>query len=160
MNHTEAMTICRVVAAMCPAQKFDEHTPDAWALVLDDIRIEDAKAAVVALGKRSPWISPAEIRAEVARIRARRVGDLERWLVPPAELDDDAEGARQWLASAKARLGDGEPLDDVQGHRGELRVRPTAALVASAGRSNALPDDVRQAHYEQAKAILARRGAA
>lgn len=154
MNHTEAVTVCRVVAAMCPAQKLDEHTPDAWALVLDDIRLADAQDAVVALGKRQTFISPAEIRAEVARIRSRRIGDQERWLVPPAEFDDDVEGARRWLAAAKARLGDGEPLDDVQGDRGVLRTRPVAALVASAGRRNALPDDVRRTRYEQAKAAL------
>lgn len=160
MNHTEAVTVCRVVAAMCPAQKFDEHTPDAWALVLNDIRLVDAQEAVVALGKRQTFISPAEIRAEVTRIRNRRIGDVERWLVPPAELDDDVEGARRWLAAAKARLGDGEPLDDVQGDRGELRARPVAELVASTGRTNTLPDDVRHAHYEKAKARLAQRGAA
>ncbi|MFE6645698.1 hypothetical protein ACFVJS_03985 [Nocardioides sp. NPDC057772] len=160
MNHTEAVTVCRVVAAMCPSQKFDEHTPDAWALVLDDVRLADAQEAVVTLGKRQTFISPAEIRAEVARIRNRRIGDTERWLVPPAELDDDVEGARRWLAAAKARLGDGEPLDDVQGDRGVLRTRPVAALVVAAGRTNTLPNDVRRAHYEQAKANLGRRGAA
>lgn len=158
MNRTEAVAICRVVAAMCPAQKLDEHTPDAWALALDDVRFADAQDAVVALGKRQPWISPAEIRAEVARIRGRRIGQGEALLIPPADLDVLA--TRQWLADARRRLGDGEPLEAVQGNRGEIQARPVAALLAGAGRSNALPDDVRQAHYEEAKAILARRGAA
>lgn len=151
MNPAEAVAICRVVAAMCPAQKLDEHTPDAWALVLDDIRLEDAKAAVVALGKRQPWISPAEIRAEVARIRAKRIG--EAILTPPADLDE-AETIR-WIADARRRLGDGEPLEAVQGNRGMPAPRPVAALIASVDRASTLPDDVRRARraaYEQGKA--------
>ena len=63
MTPTEVVILTRYVAAMCPAQKFDEYTPDAWFDVLADLQIEDARLAVAALAKHQTFVSPAEIRA-------------------------------------------------------------------------------------------------
>lgn len=30
MEAREAIMLCRYVQALCPAQKFDQYTPDAW----------------------------------------------------------------------------------------------------------------------------------
>src|SRR6266487_3205722 len=55
----EAVALCRFTSACCPAQKFDEYTPDAWGLILADVRFEDAKAAVVEIKKNSTWVDPS-----------------------------------------------------------------------------------------------------
>lgn len=123
MNPTEAITLCRYVKAACPQQKFDEYTPLAWADLLDDIRMDDAKAAVKALAKRQPFVSPAEIRAEVKRIRKARV-DGATPPIPPAGLTQLEE--RDWLRDAWARIGNGETIPET---RGELRPRPPLAAI-------------------------------
>lgn len=105
MNHQEAAAVCRVVAALCPAQKMDEATPDTWAIVLDDVNFGDAQAAVKALGKRQTFISPSEIRAEVRSVRAKRIA-LAGDLTPPSGLSEDE--TRAWLRDARRRIGDGQ----------------------------------------------------
>ena len=105
MNSTEVAKLCRYVAAMCPAQKFDEATPDAWTHVLRDVRIEDARVAVVELAKRQPFIAPSEIIAEVRRIRARRIDAVT--LDPPAEVASDTAGYLRWLRRSRRAVANG-----------------------------------------------------
>ncbi|MCW2768360.1 MAG: hypothetical protein JWO11_4319 [Nocardioides sp.] len=50
----------------------DEYTPDAWSDLLDDVPFDVAKAAVVRIAKRQPWVAPAEIRAEANAIWAEQ----------------------------------------------------------------------------------------
>lgn len=105
MNPTESLALTRFVRAACPQQKFDEYTPDAWHELLADLQFADCRAAVTALGKRQPFISPAEIRTEVVRIRAERIrADMTE---PEYDRDDVAGG----LAAIRARrraVGDGQ----------------------------------------------------
>ena len=68
MNTQEAVFVCRLVKAACPAQKFDEYTPDIWGEMLKSVDFEAAKTAIVEVGKRQPWIAPSDIIAEVRRI--------------------------------------------------------------------------------------------
>lgn len=72
MNVNEISLLIRMVKGLCPAQKFDEYTPDAWLLVLGAVRFEDAQTALPALGQRLAFIAPSDIHAEVKRIRAAR----------------------------------------------------------------------------------------
>lgn len=116
MNAQEAALLCRYVKACCPQQAIDEYTPAAWGDLLDDIRLDDAKLAVKALVKRQPFVAPAEIRAEVKRIRSKRIAEHPP-LVPPPGLDNAQEHA--WLAAATVRIGDGETYDNEQPY-GEL----------------------------------------
>lgn len=92
MNLVETMKLCRFVAAACPAQQFDEFTPDTWQALLADLRYEDCRAATLAVGKRQPFVSPADVRAEVKVIRARRLENFDR--VP---IDHDPDDARGWV---------------------------------------------------------------
>ena len=106
MTPTEAVGLCRSVKAICPAQAMDAYTPDAWHLVLDDIRLTDAQEAIRALGKIQHFIDPADIRAEVRHIRRKRLaehGDP----IPPEGLSV-AEEIR-WLRAARDRIASGEP---------------------------------------------------
>lgn len=125
MTPQEAVALCRFTAACCPAQKFDEFTPDAWGLLLADVRFVDAKDAVVAIARKSPWCAPAEIIAEVKKVRAKRI-DEHGPITPPAALDPIEEAA--WMAAAIARVGDGEVLHDV---RGELKPRDMKQLTGA-----------------------------
>lgn len=73
MNPLEIARIISGVRALCPAQKFDEATPDMWELVLAEVNYDDAKAAIVTLGRSQTFIAPGEIYTEVKRMRADRV---------------------------------------------------------------------------------------
>ena len=125
MTPREAVALCRFTAACCPAQKFDEYTPDAWGLILEGIRFEDAKLAIVEIKKRSTWVDPSDIIREVKKVRAKRI-DEHGPITPPADLDPIDEQA--WMAAAIARVGDGEVLHDV---RGELKPRDMKQLTGA-----------------------------
>lgn len=108
MTPLEAVDLCRFTAACCPAQKFDEYTPDAWGLILADIRMVDAKEAVVAIKQCTPWVDPSEIITEVKKMRAKRIEEFGP-IHPPADLDPDNWRAfQEWLAVTERQIADGE----------------------------------------------------
>lgn len=72
MNETQMAILVRDVKALCPAQKFDEYTPDAWLEVIGDLDYDDAHAAIVALGRQQPFIGPSDIATEVRRVSNTR----------------------------------------------------------------------------------------
>ena len=108
MNQQEALTLCRLAKAMCPQQAVDEFTPDAWHMLLDDLRFDDAKAALVVHCKVHAFVAPAEIRAAVRRIRARRIDDYG-----PIEVPSGLEEAeyREFLRLMRKRIADGEVVE-------------------------------------------------
>lgn len=116
MNLAEAATVLRKVVAYCPSQSVDEYTPDAWAEALDDIRLADALEAVRIIGRRelepgqSRYIEPGHIRAEVRRIRSRRI-ETHRMPEPPPELE--GRELYEWLADTYRRIGDGETVEQI-----------------------------------------------
>lgn len=104
MIPTESLALTRFVRAACPQQKLDEFTPDAWHELLADLAFTDCKAAVVELAKRQPFVSPAEIRAEVRRARNERIrADMTD---PEYDRDDVAAGLAA-IRSRRRALGDG-----------------------------------------------------
>jgi hypothetical protein len=124
MNTTEAVLLLRKVHAYRPAQHIDELTGDAWAEALDDIRYVDADEALVAIVKRtSDWITPDAIRAEVRRIRNRRI-DQHPPVEPPPDLDPQQQLA--WTRAIVRRIGDGEQIPDQ--YRGALHARDIRQL--------------------------------
>ena len=66
MTPTETVMLCRFVKALCPQQAIDSYTPDAWHEVIGHLDLDECKAAVVIGARRSAFIAPAEIIAEVA----------------------------------------------------------------------------------------------
>ena len=113
MSPAEAVMLCRYAKACCPQQAFDDYTPDAWHDLLGDYPFEDCKQAVKTVTKRQPFVAPAEIRAEVRRIRYKRIeafGPFD----PPAEI----EGVRaycSWLEAMQRRIADGELTRETYG---------------------------------------------
>lgn len=122
MNDQEVGALIRIVKALCPAQKFDEFTPDAWLLVLDDIPLPDAVAALKPIARTNRFIAPTDIVDELRRQRAQRPDTAtvkEATTVPDADPDDVAA----YIAALRA--GHHRPA-------GIERRRPVAALVAGA----------------------------
>jgi hypothetical protein len=130
VNAAETLSLVRMVRALCPSQKLDEFTPDAWAMVLDDVAYADAQAAVRSIyreqGSDAEWVRRIEaddIIRQVKRVRASRcehAGDL----VPPAGLSQAEE--REWLRRAYRQIAAGQPAPAVD--RGELKPRTIRAL--------------------------------
>jgi hypothetical protein len=109
MTPRETVVLTRYVAACCPQQAIDEYTPDAWFDLLGDLDAADCTAAVREIGKRQPFIAPAEIRAEVKRQRRDR---LDRAIVPapPAAIADDPGRYRAALESGIRGIADGRSV--------------------------------------------------
>ncbi len=106
MTPSECVKLTRLIQNICPAQKLDEYTSDAWFPLLDDIAIGDALDAMNRLGRRQPFIAPHDIRAEVKVIRRERVDKADATFVPTCDPDDTAAYNRQLLAHRRA-IGDG-----------------------------------------------------
>lgn len=107
MTSEEAVILTRYVKACCPQQHMDEYTADAWFDLLGDLPLEDCRRAVGAITARQVFVAPAEIRAEVRRIREER---LDRSPVPPPPpelLDDPAAYSRYLQCAAKHIAGGG-----------------------------------------------------
>ena len=104
MTPREAVMLCRYVKACCPQQQVDEYTPDAWHDLLRDLQFNDCRAAVAAVASRQPFVAPAEIRAEVRRIRAERLHDFQ---YVPVEGDNDPDVYLAALRSQRTAVADG-----------------------------------------------------
>jgi hypothetical protein len=122
MIATEMATLVRFVRALCPAQKIDEYTPDAWMLVIGDLEFADAEAAVKTLGRSQPFIAAADIATEVHRMRAKRLGG---W----AETEPDVEDPDDWRAYIAALR---DQRFKAASSTAELRSRPMRAITAKA----------------------------
>lgn len=116
MTPTEAVGLNGYIRAHFPSQPVDEYTPEALGELLGAYPLADCRAAVLAIATRDrparerAWCSPADVRAEVRRIRDRRI-TAAGTLTPPAHLTDDQE--RDWLRWSRRQLGDGVPLDQI-----------------------------------------------
>ncbi len=109
MTPTEAVILCRFARSICPQQHFDEFTPDAWGEVLGRLRLVDCKEALVELATKQPFVSPAEIRTEVRRIRRERDSDFGALPDPPSDIDpDDTAAYMRWLRDTRRAIADGE----------------------------------------------------
>lgn len=108
MNSREAVVLFGLAQNYFPTLKSNEHSPDAWGDVLDDVPFADARDALIALCKREvPFTSVGEIRAEARRTRAKRIDATPA--IPPADLDaDDPAAYIRWLRHARKAIADGE----------------------------------------------------
>jgi len=112
MNSQEAAVLCRYVSALCPAQKIDEYSADAWFDMLGDLPLPIAKLAAVEVAKRQPFVAPADIHTMVGRMR-RAVTPHVRAAVEtvegqyPANLDGPWPVWLRWRNRRIAGLVDG-----------------------------------------------------
>jgi hypothetical protein len=106
MTPRETVLLTEYIRACCPQQAIGEYTPDAWHDLLGDLTLADCREAVAAVAKRQPFVAPAEIRAEVRRVRDER---LDRTPIPPPppELLDDPVAYSEYLQRAAKRIASG-----------------------------------------------------
>lgn len=134
MTHAEAVLLCRYAKAACPQQAFDQYTPDAWSDLLGDLRFIDCQEALKAVVQRQPFVAPAEIRAEVKRVRSKRIGDFGPTPDPPPGLTVNEQ--RRWHWETMRAIGDG---DLTPGPPAEVTGRDVVAELTRGERTNALP---------------------
>lgn len=108
------------IAASFDNRKPSEEAATAWSVALDGIRFIDARDAIVAHYRTSSeWLMPAKVITEVRRIRSKRIAEAGD-LTPPPDLTPLETVA--WLKEARARIGDGETVDQLAAY-GELTPR-------------------------------------
>lgn len=110
MRPSEAVDLVALVSALCPGQKWTEHTPDAWSAVLDDVPYPDAVAAMRKLYRErgnDAEFGPRRIEAddilrEVRRIREARVKAAPPFYPSSPDLSpvEQARELRAYLAAA------------------------------------------------------------
>lgn len=94
MTPDETVALTRYVAALCPAQRFDEFTADAWWDVLARYTLDEARAAAAAVAGRQPFVSAGEIATEARRARADRIGRDAETEAPPIDPNRAIDYAR------------------------------------------------------------------
>lgn len=134
MRPTEAVQLVGIIRALCPGQKLEDLTPDAWQLVLDDVSYADAQQAVRTIYRRlaeqDDWkgyrrIEAADVLAECRRMWRARLDHLDlEALIPPPGLTV-AEDV-QWRRNAIRAIANGAPVPD--NTRGELKARDVRSL--------------------------------
>jgi hypothetical protein len=133
MTPDETVVLARYVRALCPQQKFDEYTPDAWHDVLADFDLTDARTAAATVARKQPFVSPAEIVAQIRKQRDDRAADYQG---PGLSVDipdadpDDVPAYLSALRGLRTRAADGI----------EMKRRPVAELIAGIGQP--IPDEV------------------
>ena len=83
MTPEETVILARYVRALCPQQKFDEYTPDAWHDVLGDFTLDEARTAAAAVARQQAVVAPGEIATEVRKAR-RALVSVDAETEPPA----------------------------------------------------------------------------
>jgi hypothetical protein len=146
MTPRETVLLTRYVKACCPQQAIDEYTPDAWFDLLGDLNLIDCRRAVAEVGKRQPFVAPAEIRAEVRRLREALIPDRSQLPSPGADLADHPVAWEQALKDITRRLGDGR--------------MPFYAIPSGADGGGAVPSgEYRGAREAEVQTVRARRRA-
>lgn len=113
MNAAEAVALARYARAGRPQQKWDEYTPDVWADALDDVRYEDAAAAVKYLVKNARYIDVEAIRDRVSKVRGERISQaLAKRPPAPGELGDNAYYETRWARAWLTAVADGATVEE------------------------------------------------
>jgi hypothetical protein len=125
MNSQQAAILCRYVRALCPQQKFDEYTPDAWHDVLRNYLLEEARTAAATLAGKQAFVAPGEIATEIRRMHADRLG---RHTDPTPNADpDDVHAYKAEIAATRHAVATGQQPPDTH----ELTAGPMHPDVAA-----------------------------
>lgn len=130
MDKAQAITLTRLVKAMCPAQQIDEYTPDAWYEGgLKNWGYDDAKNAVITLSTQLRFIALSDIAIEIKRVRRGRLEAAgPTVLAAGVDADDVSAYLVKHRADVKA-IADGAAVPDFETHE----LRDVAGLLQSSG---------------------------
>jgi hypothetical protein len=137
--HQEAVILTRYVRAMCPQQKLDEYTADAWRNVLSGYSLDEARAAVdrrVTAGHA--FVAVGEIITEIRKARNDRLDQHSDAEPPPGDTGDATYRAA--LLAERRAIADGrtEPRPVPALPPGRSEQQPTGrarAILAAAGQA-------------------------
>lgn len=108
MTPTQAVELTGYIEAHFPSQPVNDYTADALSETLAAYPANDCRRAVLNIAERGEqWCAPTAVKAEVKRIRAKRVADYGP-IEPPAGIDpDDVRGYQRWLGNMHREIADG-----------------------------------------------------
>lgn len=111
MKPTEVVMLTGYLRAHFPSQPVDEFTAEALEELLAPYPATDCRAAVLAIAERGEkWCAPTDVKAEVKRIRAKRIAAAV--IEPPRDMDpDDTLAYRRFLREANRTAANGEHVD-------------------------------------------------
>jgi len=136
MTPDETVMLARYVRALCPQQKFDEYTPDAWHDVLGDYTLLECRSAAAEMARRQPFISPAEIIDVIRQRRGDNARDIQGPGQPAAIPDADPDDIPAYLAAIRQQR-----IRAADGH--DLKPRDMKALLRGVGQT--VPDEEKPA---------------
>ncbi|WP_431999284.1 zinc finger domain-containing protein [Streptomyces sioyaensis] len=113
MTPDQTVVLARYVRALCPQQRFDEYTPDAWHDVLGAYPLDEARAAAAHCASVRPFVSPSEIIAAIRQARSDRDRDLQgpgQYAEIPDADPDDVHAYLAALRGQRTRAAAGQPL--------------------------------------------------
>lgn len=143
MTPQETVQLARYVKALCPQQRFDEYTPNAWHDLLGPYHLADARQAVAAVASRQAFVAPSEIITEIRRIRAARI-DAANFVYdgdPTESATESLTNRRELLrAAGDGQLGDRSTTQALPTRRPlELEAGPQGRLQAALNAIGANP---------------------
>ena len=146
MKPTEVVMLTGYLRAHFPSQPVDEFTTEALEELLEPYPAADCRQAVLQIAERGEkWCSPTDVKAEVKRIRAKRLAAFV--IEPPKDLDpDDTLAYRRHLRESQRIAADGNHVEP-EPIRGTPMPRELAARMESFGQ---LPPDVASAKGDPA----------
>jgi hypothetical protein len=108
MTPTEVVMLTGYLRAHFPSQPVDEFTTEALEELLAPYPANDCRRAVLNIAERGEhWCSPTDVKAEVKRIREKRIADYGP-IEPPASIDpDNTLELQTWLKSTNKAIADG-----------------------------------------------------
>lgn len=107
MTNEEVAVLVRYVRAVCPQQRVDEYTADAWYDVLYPFTVDEARTAIAAhVAAGNAFIAAGEIVTSIRRARADR---MSRHTDPTPKADpDDPHAYRAELLATRRAVATGQ----------------------------------------------------
>lgn len=139
MTPNETVILARYVKALCPQQKFDEYTADAWHDLLAPYALAEARAAVARhIAAGNAFVAVGEIVTEIRKARNDRLDRHTEAEPPPGDTGDHAYQTA--LLAERQAIADGrtEPRPVPALPPGTTEPQPTGrarAILAAVGDS-------------------------
>lgn len=135
MNKTEALKLIGILSA-AGLMHVQQDQADVWALALEDIRFSDSTAAaremITYRTGSERWVTPADVRHTVRKLRNDTISRMEKDRMPPRELADDSSRERQWIRAWNQGVGDGFTAEQAT-HQADIAIlgAPRQAIEAN-----------------------------